>query len=1207
MTDIPGNRFTTASVTVGAPIVGSLETIGDHDWFRLDLSAGQSITVALDGLTLEDPYLRIYDSAGNLLYENDDGGPGRDSLLTFTASYTGTYFVDVGAWNEGYVGDYQLSVNAYVPPAVWTNDQIANQLTTGYWDGQVHHFNASPGGTITVNITALTSAGQNLAREALNLWSDIIGVTFQYVTTGGQITFDDNEEGAHADANWSGTITTSAHINVSTQWLSNYGTGLNSYSFQTYIHEIGHALGLGHAGNYNGEASYPNDILYQNDGWPATVMSYFDQGENTYFAGQGFTTQFILTPMTADILAMAQLYGLSTTTRAGDTVYGFNNTANRSVFDATVFAAPSYTIFDSGGTDTLDYSGFAASQRIDLNPESFSNIGGRVGNVSIARGTIIENAIGGSGNDVILGNSVGNVLNGGGGADTLTGGAGADIFIGAAGQLNGDTITDFEASDRIVIIDANPSSFTFSLTGSTLSFAGATLTLAGFTGTLQAAAAATGGVQLTVSVTQITNGTDGADTLAGTAGADAIYGHAGNDLISDDQGGADRLYGGSGNDTLSLFRSANMPSSALVMDGGTGDDFIQYNAFDHAGSVTIDAGDGNDRVWIRASASGSATVTLGLGQDILELDQSHLTASFGNFPITVTDFHSTDRIEWSAFLAANLSNWNGSNPFESGHMRLLQNGSNTLLQRDRDGGGDAFVTIVTFSNVDATTLTAFNFDGSTPFGALFGTAGNDVLSGGALAEIISGAGGQDSLSGGGGNDRISGGAGNDIIVGGTGSDFLDGGDGMDTAVYAGLYRSYQIQLNGAAGSVAGGAEGGSDTLTSIEFVRFKDGVLVFNENGAAAQVARMYDTVLQREPDQAGLDIWVDRIEGQLSTLKDVANGFLNSAEFQAKTGHLSNADYVEFLYLNALGRPSDAAGKAHWVGQLESGAADRADLLIGFSESQEHRNLTADLAARGFFDTDDAYQAVALLYDSAFGRQPDAAGLMHWAESLKSGAMTLAQVAASFAASAEFHNATAGMSNADLVEFMYQNTLDRASDPAGKQGWVNALDSGMSRGELLLGFSQSEEHFHLLGNSITNGIAYQGSPSSLTGVGTMAVGIDIEFPGYKDAGIDALSAAPSSTPQRHGDFAVAAQILDEVLALEQDPAATIVESLAGSGSGALLHDWSEGAVLVAGRGGTYSDAGTSPGANWSPAPQLALVDSDSQGAELAAAALMAG
>ena len=163
-----------------------------------------------------------------------------------------------------------------------------------------------------------------------------------------------------------------------------------------------------------------------------SVMSYFSQNENSYFSNQGFTQSYLGTPMIADIAAMSVLYGLSTTTRTGATTYGFNSNAG-DVYNASLYPTIAYTVFDSGGIDTLDYSGFSQNQRIDLTPGQFSNIGGRTGNVIIALGTQIENAIGGSGNDTLIGNGAANVLQGGLGIDVLLGGAGADILIGGSG------------------------------------------------------------------------------------------------------------------------------------------------------------------------------------------------------------------------------------------------------------------------------------------------------------------------------------------------------------------------------------------------------------------------------------------------------------------------------------------------------------------------------------------------------------------------------------------------------------------------------------------------------------------------------------------------------------------------------------------------------------------------------------------------------
>ncbi len=520
MPDIPGNQTTTSVITVdGAPVNDVLEVIGDHDWVRIELVAGQKIVISVDGITLEDSLVSIRNSAGVLLAENDDISSGvvRDSRLVFTAPSSGTYYIDVGAFNNAYAGTYQLSVVTWTPPPVADYATIATHLTHGYWGGESHHFAATQGGSISVNLTALTASGVTLAREALLLWSDIIGITFNEVTTGGQITFDDNESGAFSTSIRSGGITSSAHVNVSTQWLVSNGTSLNSYSFQTYIHEIGHALGLGHGGFYNTTATYADDALFANDGWPTTIMSYFDQQDNSYFANLGFTYDLVSTPMIADIRGMATLYGLSTTTRTGDTTYGFVNSSGRSVYTAFEGTVSTYTVFDSGGIDTLNYSGYSANQVINLTSETFSNVGGGIGNVSIAFGTLIENAVGGSGNDTLTGNSADNVLNGnfgndvlngqdgndtligGFGVDTVTSGAGADIIRDTASSLSGDTITDFATGDTIVFTDATLAGFTFNLVGSTLTYTGGSLTLTGgISGTLVASAAVGGGVQLAI-------------------------------------------------------------------------------------------------------------------------------------------------------------------------------------------------------------------------------------------------------------------------------------------------------------------------------------------------------------------------------------------------------------------------------------------------------------------------------------------------------------------------------------------------------------------------------------------------------------------------------------------------------------------------------------------------------------------------------------
>ena len=453
--DVAGSTATTASLTVGAgPVRSALNAAGDRDWYAVTLTAGETYnftTSATGGAADPDTTLTLRDASGNVLAFNDDSS-GTYSAVRFTATSSGTYYVDVGSYVDSEAGNYQLTASVAEPLTAFTNDQIADQLVNGFWGGPADSraFAVRTGGVMAVNVSGLTEQGRFLARNALELWGDALGIRFFEVNSGGSIVFDDNEEGAFSSSERFNNIITSSRVNISTAWLESQGTTLDSYSFQTYLHEIGHALGLGHAGNYNSTANYGQDAQYLNDSWATTVMSYFDQRENTFFSNQGFDRAFAITPRVADILAVQALYGISTTTRTGDDVYGVGNTTGRVAYgigDSATDAAGrllSFTIIDNGGIDTLDYSSFSASQTIDLNAETFSSVGGNVGNMSIARGTVIENAIGGSGDDVLIGNEADNMLVGGRGRDRLESGDGADTLNGGAGNdtLDGGSNVD---------------------------------------------------------------------------------------------------------------------------------------------------------------------------------------------------------------------------------------------------------------------------------------------------------------------------------------------------------------------------------------------------------------------------------------------------------------------------------------------------------------------------------------------------------------------------------------------------------------------------------------------------------------------------------------------------------------------------------------------------------------------------------------------
>ncbi|MFM7609510.1 MAG: M10 family metallopeptidase C-terminal domain-containing protein [Alphaproteobacteria bacterium] len=304
------------------------------------------------------------------------------------------------------------------------------------------------------------------------------------------------------------------------------------------MHEIGHALGLGHGGDYNGWATFGVDNHYQNDNWAYSIMSYFDQ------AAAGFGTyRFVIGPSLADIVATHSIYGANTTFNSGNNIYGRNATAG-SLYDfANYSTTPAFTIYDTGGSDTLDASGYGVNQTINLNAEAFSSIGGIINNISIARNVTIEGAVGGSGADTMLGNTGNNLLVGNAGADTLNGGAGNDSLDGGAGD------------DRL-IGGAGVDIVDFRLVSGAVSF----------NLTLGTASGSNIGTDILLEIEGVAGGS-GADNFFGDASNNLLFGNAGADTLNGGAG-SDVLYGGSGNDMLIADGIGD------YLNGDDGDDVI---------------------------------------------------------------------------------------------------------------------------------------------------------------------------------------------------------------------------------------------------------------------------------------------------------------------------------------------------------------------------------------------------------------------------------------------------------------------------------------------------------------------------------------------------------------------------------------------------------------------------------------------------------
>lgn len=213
------------------------------------------------------------------------------------------------------------------------------------------------------------------------------------------------------------------------------------------MHELGHALGLRHMGSYDASRGPASPESFQ-DSQVLSIMSYFKptiEGVQAadWFADGDFVLMSPETPMVNDVYAIQTMYGVSTTTRATDTVYGFRahniSSDEATMFDFTRNTHPVVTIFDSGGNDTLDLSGFSTPSVIQLTPGTYSSADAMTNNIGLAlivgaSDSWIENAIGGPADDILIGNQVANRLEGGKNNDMLDGGEGDDTLIGGQGS-----------------------------------------------------------------------------------------------------------------------------------------------------------------------------------------------------------------------------------------------------------------------------------------------------------------------------------------------------------------------------------------------------------------------------------------------------------------------------------------------------------------------------------------------------------------------------------------------------------------------------------------------------------------------------------------------------------------------------------------------------------------------------------------------------
>lgn len=210
----------------------------------------------------------------------------------------------------------------------------------------------------------------------------------------------------------------------------------------------------------------------------------------------------------------------------------------------------------------------------------------------------------------------------------------------------------------------------------------------------------------------------------------------------------------------------------------------------------------------------------------------------------------------------------------------------------------------------------------------------------------------ENATGGNAADTLIGNALRNALKGNAGNDLLDGRTGIDTGLYSASRSNYSItrEHNGNARVVDNIGTEGTDSLVSVERLHFTNinVALDIDKYENAGLTYRMYRAAFERAPDALGLANFINALDLGVAA-NNIATEFVNSTEFQNRYGvNLSNSDFVERLYENALNRPSDPVGKANWVAALDMGTQTRGDLLIGFSESDENYQATISLIGQG-------------------------------------------------------------------------------------------------------------------------------------------------------------------------------------------------------------------------------------------------------------------
>jgi Ca2+-binding RTX toxin-like protein len=700
----------------------------------------------------------------------------------------------------------------------WTSQTLTYSFPTdasfygpNYGSGQPYHA-----------FEALNATQQAVARTVFSMVSGYANLTFVEVTETAtnhadlRLAMSDVPSGAHG-------YYPSTHPTGGDSWYHNTGGHydnpiLGTHPYFSFMHEIGHNLGLKHGH----EVGVYGPMTAAHDGQEFSLMTY-----RSYIGspGQYYTNETWGGPqsmMMYDIAALQTMYGANYTTNADDTTYRWDAATGRMSVDSVEQARPGanrvyMTIWDGDGNDTYDLSNYAGGVTIDLRPGEWTttsaiqlaNLGdghyarGNIANALLFDGdtrSLIENAIGGAGGDVLYGNVAANILDGRGGSDTvvLTGLQSDYVFTGKAANV---AVTGFGVTDTLLNVEF----IRFLGSGLTISVE----SLFGSDDTAGPSLALSGPLSLAEG-----NGGLTAFTFTVTRSGD-----------SSGSSSASWAVTGSGTNAASAadFFGGVLPSGTVTFAAGEVTKTITINVI---GDTVIEA----DEAFTLTLTSPSAGTTIANGSTTGTIRNDDAVA--GNTPT-----EGNDNLTGTA-QADTINGLGGDDVIDggAGDDTLLGGVGNDILiggagiDRLEGGLGDdtyyadhAGDQIIEKSNGGIDTV---HFSGTGKFTLksnvenleLTGTADSSGT-GNSLDNRIIGNSGKNVLSGGDGNDELRGDDGDDKITGANGDDLIYGGTGTDTAVYSETRDAVTV-TRAADGSIIVRSASGTDSVGEVEFFSF---------------------------------------------------------------------------------------------------------------------------------------------------------------------------------------------------------------------------------------------------------------------------------------------------------------------------------------------------------------------------------------------------